>query len=112
MSEIKAGKNHPFLQLLGLCRISSHAESGEEKCEAAVKSGKAFLVILSKDASKNTNKKFHDKCSFYQVPILDAPFDKEQLGRAMGQSQRSCIAITEQGLAKKLQTIIETMGEI
>lgn len=105
-------KRDPFLQLLGLCRISSHAESGEEKCEAAVKSQKAFLVILSEDASKNTNKKFHDKCAFYQVPVLDVPYTKDVLGKAMGQSQRSCIAVTEAGLAKKMQTIIETMGEI
>lgn len=105
-------KKDPALQLLGICRISNHAESGEERCEAAIKSGKAFVVILSKDASNNTRKKFHDKCAFYEVPILDAPFDKEAIGRAMGMSQRSCVAITEEGLANKLiQLIKQKVGE-
>ena len=104
-------KRDPFLQLLGICRISSHVEAGEERCESAVKSGKACLVILSEDASANTRKKFHDKGSFYQIPILDVPYGKEQLGMAMGMSQRSCLAVTDRGLTEKMQKIIAMMGD-
>jgi len=101
------------LQLLGLCRISQSAKTGEEKAEAAIRNGTAQLVILSSDASANTRKKFHDKCSFYKVAIMDSPYTKEAIGQAMGQSPRSVVAVTSEGLARKLtETINQTMGEI
>lgn len=100
-----------LLFLLGLCRKAGAMKSGEEGCEAAVKSGKAYLVVLSDDASGNTSKKFHDKCAFYQVPILTAPYGKVRLGQAMGLSPRSCIAITEEGLARLINECIKTCTE-
>lgn len=95
-------KKPKALFLLGLCRKAGVSKSGEMLCEEAVRSGKAFLVILSQDASANTYKKFHDKCSFYSIPIIDVPFSKEELGKAMGQTPRSCIAICEKGLSNSI----------
>lgn len=107
----KKAKNDRLLFLLGLCRKASAVSSGEELCEAAVKSGKAFLVLVSVDASANTNKKFHDKCAFYHVPIQTAPYGKERLGKAMGTSPRSCMAITNEGLANLINEALKTCIE-
>ena len=104
-------KKDQVLFLLGLCRKAGAVASGEEGCEAAVKSRKAQLVLLSDDASANTTKKFHDKCSFYHVPIETAPYDKVRLGKAMGQSPRSCLAITNQGLADLISKELKTCTE-
>lgn len=76
------------------------SQSGEFLCENAIRSHKAHLVLVSQDASSNTRKKFHDKCTFYGVPIIDTPFSKEELGAAMGQTARSCVAVCEKGLAQ------------
>ncbi len=106
-------KRDAGLQLLGLCRISQNAKTGEENAEAAIRNGTAQLVILSSDASANTKKKFHDKCSFYDVEIMETPYTKEAIGQAMGQSPRSVAAIISEGLARKLkETINQMMGEI
>ena len=90
MSEQKKSK---ALFLLGLCRKAGKSASGEFSCEDAIRKGTAHLVLLSEDASHNTHKKFHNKCTFYSVPIIDTPFSKEALGAAMGQTARSCVAI-------------------
>ncbi len=88
--------------LLGLCQKAGKLQSGEFAVENSLKSGKAVLVIVSQDASKNTSEKFRNKCEYYGVPI--AVFgDKELLGHAIGKEVRTSIAITDAGFAKTLQ---------
>ncbi len=109
MSEQKKSK---ALFLLGLCRKAGVSSSGEFACEDAVRKGKAHLVLLSADASRNTHKKFHDKCTFYSVPIIDTPFSKDALGAAMGQTARSCVAVCEPGLAKGIMEVLQTSSNV
>ena len=102
--------NHPnrskALFTLGLCRKAGVSRSGAELCEKAIRSQTAYLVLLSADASRWTYKRMHDKCTYYCVPIIDTPFSKEELGAAMGQGDRSCVAICEEGLADNLKKIL------
>lgn len=72
--------------------------SGEFQTEEAVKTGSAMLVIVAEDASANTKKLFHDKCSFYEVPVYEYG-TKEELGRAIGKDIRSSLAVCDAGLA-------------
>ncbi len=88
--------------LLGLCQKAGKLVSGEFAVENAIKSGSACVVLVSKDASDNTKKKFRDKCEFYGVPIYSFG-DKEALGHAIGKEVRTSIAITDNGFAKTLQ---------
>ena len=104
-------KKDRLLFLLGLCRKAGAVKSGEEGCLAAIRSREAYLVLLSSDASAGTAKKFHDKCTFYHVPIETAPYDKVRLGEAMGMSPRSCMAVTSQGLAELIQKEFKTCTE-
>ena len=87
--------------LLGLCQKAGKLVSGEFSVENAIKSGKAYMVIVSTDASDNTKKKFKDKCDFYEVPIAEFG-DKEGLGRAIGKEVRTSVAVTDAGFAKAL----------
>ncbi len=109
MNEI-AKKN--ALKLLGLMRVASLICSGEEACEKAVKTQEAVLVLVSSDASKLTRKKFHDKCKFYEVEVMDVDLTMEELGRSLGQSPRSSVAILSKDLAEKFkQRFRQTTGE-
>ena len=109
MNEI-AKKN--ALKVLGLSRVASLAVSGEELCEKAIRTGEASLVLVSSDASKLTRKKFHDKCSFYEVEILDVDFTMEELGKSLGQSPRSSVAILSKDLAETFkQRLRQITGE-
>ena len=90
-----------ILNLLGLCQRSKNLVSGEYQTEKAVKEGRAVLVIIAADASRNTKKKFHDMCKFYRVREIVLS-DKEELGRKTGHSERSNLAITDDGFAKAI----------
>ena len=91
---------------IGLAMKAGKVAAGEFCTEKAVKSGIAFLVITAEDASENTKKKFSDMCKYYRVPFLTYS-DKDSLGYIIGKQQRAMLAITDNGFASKLKTMIE-----
>ena len=94
-------KPDKVLSLLGLSARAGKIASGEFAAETAVKSGKAALVIVAEDASANTKKLFHDKCTFYEVPVIDYG-TKETLGHAIGKELRASVAVLDNGLANAI----------
>lgn len=91
-------RQNKVLGSLGLAMKSHSLVSGEHQTLEAVKGGKAVIVIIAEDASANTKKLFHDKCSFYKVPVYEYG-TKEDLGRAIGKDLRSSLAVCDTGLA-------------
>ena len=88
--------------MLGLAAKAGKIVSGEFSTEKAIKSGKAFLVIVSEEASENTKKIFRDKCSFYEIPIY-LYASKEMLGNAIGRQFRASLAVLDPGFANSLE---------
>lgn len=80
--------------------------SGEFQTETAVKNGSAVLVIIAEDASQNTKKLFHNKCTFYEVPVYEYG-TKKALGQAIGKDCRSSMAVCDAGLANALKKKLE-----
>ncbi len=95
------------LSMLGLAAKSGHVASGEFSTEKAVKSGKAFLVIVSEEASENTRKMFRNMTDFYHVPMYIFG-TKEELGHYIGKEFRASLAITDENLAKAVEKKLET----
>ena len=91
------------LSMIGIAAKSGNVVSGEFSTEKAVKTGSAFLVIVSEEASENTKKHFTDMTSFYEVPIYFYGY-KESLGRAIGKEFRASLAIVDENLAKAVET--------
>lgn len=96
--------------LLGLAVKSRNLVSGSFSTEKAVKSGRAFLVIVSKDASDNTVKMFHNLCDFYKVPMFRYG-KKEELGHALGKEMRISLAVTDGGFAKSIKKHLEAVEQ-
>lgn len=92
-------KQNKVLSLLGLAMRGRNLVSGEFQTLEAVKNGSAMLVIIAEDASDNTKKLFTNKCSFYEVPILEYG-TKDELGRAIGKDMRSSLGVCDTGLAE------------
>lgn len=94
------------LQMIGLAAKSGKVVSGEFSTEKAVKTGKAYLVLVSEEASANTTKMFTNMTNFYEVP-MEIFGTKEELGGCIGKEFRASLAITDENLAnavkKKLQ---------
>lgn len=94
-------KQDNILSTIGLATRAGKVVSGEFATEKAIKSKEAYLVIISEDASKNTEKKFTNSCAFYNVPIYKYS-TKEELGHAMGKEVRSSLAFLDEGFAKSV----------
>ncbi len=86
------------LSMLGLAAKAGKVVSGEFSVEKAVKSNKAYLVIVAEDASDNTKKMFTNMCTFYEVPIYFYG-NKETLGNAIGKETRASVGLIDTGFS-------------
>ena len=89
-------------QMLGIAAKSGNVVSGEFSTEKAVKTGHAYLVIVSEEASANTNKMFTNMTDFYEVPMYVFG-TKEELGRCIGKEFRASLAIVDENLANAVE---------
>jgi ribosomal protein L7Ae-like RNA K-turn-binding protein len=88
--------------MIGIAAKSGKVASGEFATEKAVKTGKAWMVIVSEEASDNTIKKFSNMTDFYDVPLVRFG-TKEELGHCIGKEFRASIAICEENLANAIE---------
>lgn len=88
--------------MISIAAKSRSVVSGEFATEKAVKTGKAFLVIVSEEASDNTKEMFKNMTDFYGVPIYYYG-SKEDLGRCIGKQFRASLAITDENLANAVE---------
>lgn len=103
MNEVCLNK---IYSMLGLAMKAGKVVSGEFATDKSVKSGKAWLAIVSEDASDNTKKMFSNMCEFYKVPKIFFG-TKEELGHAIGKAMRSSLAITDENFAKSIVKYLE-----
>lgn len=89
--------------MLGIAAKSGNVVSGEFSTEKAVKTGHAYMVIVSEEASANTNKMFTNMTDFYEVPMYVFG-TKEELGRCIGKEFRASLAITDENLANAVES--------
>ncbi len=95
-----------WMSLLGLANRARKIISGEELVVKEIRSGKAKLVLLAEDASKNTEKKISDKCAYYQVPLKRVE-NRSIAGQAIGKEARVVVAVLDEGFAQKLRTLLD-----
>ncbi|WP_246939828.1 YlxQ family RNA-binding protein [Bacillus pinisoli] len=96
----------PWKSLVGLAARARKIISGEELVVKEIQRSKVSLVLLSLDASKNTEKKITDKCAFYKIPLRRVE-NRYELGQAIGKDARVVIGIQDEGFARKLNTLLE-----
>lgn len=97
---------YPWASFLGLANRAGKLITGEEMTVKEIQRGNAKLILLSEDASRNTEKKITDKASFYNVPVCRVE-NREILGQAIGKESRVVVAVVDTGFAKKLKTLID-----
>lgn len=68
--------------------------SGTVQCEGAIRSGKAFLLILSQEASEATRDKFIYMCKTRKINSIIFG-TKYELGGAIGKGSRTLLAVTD-----------------
>ncbi len=100
--------NNKFLFMLGLCRRAGKLITGTDLVTKSLPSKKTFLVIYTNDASANTEKRVTDKCRFYGVECIKAPFDSSLVSDAIGKSGQICtLGITDINFASELKSLCQ-----
>jgi ribosomal protein L7Ae-like RNA K-turn-binding protein len=84
-----------FLAALGFSMRAGRCVSGDEACEKAVKSGKAKLVLVDKQASEKTLERWRGLCARTDLMIIET----EQLGNAIGKPGRMVVVILDKGFS-------------
>lgn len=95
-----------WFPLLGLANRARKVVSGEDLVIKEIRNARAKLVLLTEDASSNTAKKVTDKCNYYNVPYKKVA-DRAILGRSIGKESRVVVAVTDQGFANKLISLLD-----
>ena len=96
-----------FNNALGLCRKAGRCVTGDETAEKAVRSGKALLIVLDKEASGNTLDKYTFLCRGRGVELILA----EAPGLAVGKPGNKVIAVTDAGFSKMILNAYKTETE-
>lgn len=85
---------HKALTLLGFAQKAGKIVSGETGSVASIKNKKAFLVIISEDASDNTKNHIKSLCQTNGIECLERG-SKIDIGISIGKSPRSVIGVLE-----------------
>lgn len=90
------------LGLLGLMRKANAIAIGETNTGAAVRTGKARLLLTAADASDNAKRRAEGFAARRGLKLTPLPYTKEEISASVGVSGCSMAAVLEFGFAKAL----------
>ena len=91
--------NDPVLRMLGLARRAGKLAYGDELVREVCFAHKARCVFLAGDAGASTAKKGAVYAEKANVPCVQLPHGKIELGTSVGKSGCAIVAVTDIGLA-------------
>ena len=91
--------NKELLSTLGLCKRAGLLEAGEEPVESAARARDVRLLLLAQDAAENTARRAEHFAQMGQCILVNVPFTKAELGRAVGRESCALAGITDVGFA-------------
>ena len=98
--------NRQTASMFSLCKRAGCMVSGEVPAEAAIKENRALLVIIARNASENTRKKFINKAKHYNVNAV-VYGSKEEMSSAIGEYNRSVFVIVQNAdFAERIHLLI------
>ncbi len=97
--------NKKAVSLLSLAAKAGKVVSGEENVLNSIRGQKAWVVIISNEASARSRKTFGDKCSYYHVPLYEWG-TKEELGRNIGKDLRTVVCITDRNFGEQMNKLL------
>ena len=95
-----------ILSLLGLMRKANAIEIGETNTGAAVRGGKAKLLLLAADSSDNARHRAEGFAAGRGVQMIRLPFTREEVSAGVGASGCSMAAVTDMGFANALMKLL------
>ena len=90
------------LNYLALARKAGYAELGEEPVGGAARSGKAYVIVVASDASDHTWRRAKAYAAGTQQQCIRLPYNKDEMGFAIGRESLAIAAITDCPMALAL----------
>ena len=90
------------LNYLALARKAGLAELGEEPVGSAARSGKAYVIVVASDASDHTWRRAKAYAAGTQQQCIRLPYNKDEMGFAIGRESLAIAAITDCPMALAL----------
>ena len=95
------------LLMVGLATKAGQIAVGTELVCEQIRKKQACLVLISKEASANTQKKIKNCCTYYHSEYRIIEADQESLARFVGKrGSVSCAAVKDENLAKAIKDSI------
>ena len=95
------------LNYLSLARKAGKAELGEEPVGGAARAGKAYLILVSQDASDHTWRRAKSFAAGTEQQVLRVKATKDELGQAIGRQSLAIAAVTDAAMALAM---VESLG--
>lgn len=95
------------LNYLAIARKGGMAELGEEPVGAAARAGKAYVILVSGDASDHTWRRAKSFAAGTEQQCVRLEGTKEEMGMAVGRTSLAIAAITDVRLALALVQSLE-----
>jgi len=87
------------INFLGLIKKAGKLEIGAKSVKAAVKAGKAKLILSAADAAQDSMKQAKKAAELGKVQHVILPFEKVDIGSMIGRGLPGMLAITDAGFA-------------
>jgi len=95
------------LSMLGLCARARQLQFGTAMTCESIRSGKAELVCIARDASAPTKKKVINCCTYYGVQYAEVDATTAELGHSVGKRGAiSAVAVLDANFAKAIRESI------
>ena len=90
------------LNYMALARKAGLAELGEEPVGGAARAGKAYVIVVAKDASDHTWRRAKAYAAGTTQQCIRLPYSKDEMGFAIGRESLAIAAITDCPMALAL----------
>ena len=97
------------LKLIGLMRRANALQPGEDRAGDAVQAGKARLLLVASDAADNARRRAEHLVNGRRTQLVELPFDRTELGGAIGLGSCSMAAVTDLGFAGALTELLAAL---
>ncbi len=86
---------------LGFAAKSKTAKAGEQAALAHLKKNSVHLLVIAQNAQPKSIKRWEERAKQFNVPYIIMG-SQEELGRAIGSSYKTIIALTDEKLAQAI----------
>ena len=93
---------------MGFAKRAGKVSSGMNKVKSVIQSGKAKLVIVSKDAALNTKEKLKALSSLKGIPYIEVS-SNEELSKITGEENKGTYAILDKEFSEAIIKITDSI---